>query len=159
MTSIELMVNGKVNKLEVSSQELLVDVIRDRLLLTGTKKGCETGECGACTVLINGMPVNSCIYLAAKAHGKDIITIEGLGDPENLHPIQQAFIKNAAVQCGFCAPGLQLSAKALLDEIADPSTQEIREAITGNLCRCTGYVKIIESIKEAAAILQKEDVK
>lgn len=159
MVSIELKVNGKVNKLEVSSQELLVDVIRDRLLLTGTKKGCETGECGACTVLIDGMPVNSCIYLAAKAHGKDIITIEGLGDPENLHPIQQAFIKNAAVQCGFCAPGLQLSAKALLDENADPSTHEIREAIAGNLCRCTGYVKIIEAIKEAAAILQKEDVK
>lgn len=159
MVSIELKVNGKVNKLEVSSQELLVDVIRDRLLLTGTKKGCETGECGACTVLIDGMPVNSCIYLAAKANGKDIITIEGLGDPENLHPIQQAFIKNAAVQCGFCAPGMQLSAKALLDENADPSTNEIREAIAGNLCRCTGYVKIIESIKEAAAILQKEDVK
>lgn len=159
MVSIELKVNGKVNKLEVSSQELLVDVIRDRLLLTGTKKGCETGECGACTVLIDGMPVNSCIYLAAKAHGKDIITIEGLGDPENLHPIQQAFIKNAAVQCGFCAPGMQLSAKALLDENADPSTNEIREAIAGNLCRCTGYVKIIESIKEAAAMLQKEDVK
>lgn len=158
MVSIEFKVNGNMHKLQISPEELLVDVIRDRLNLTGTKKGCETGECGACTVLIDGIPVNSCIYLAAKADGKDIITIEGLGDAQNLHPIQQTFIKNAAVQCGYCAPGIQLSAKALLDENPDPTTQEIREAIAGNLCRCTGYVKIIASIKEAAAILQKEGV-
>jgi len=155
MIPIEMIVNNKSYNLEVEPEELLVDVLRERLGLTGTKKGCGTGECGACTVLIDGQPVNSCLYLAVRAHKKSIVTIEGLGQPDKLHPIQQAFIKNAAVQCGFCAPGMQLSAKALLDENPNPTEHEIREGISGNLCRCTGYVKIIKAIKEAAEILRK----
>lgn len=155
MISIEVTVNNNCYSLDIEPEELLVDVIRDRLRLTGTKKGCGTGECGACTVLIDGEPVNSCLYLAVRAHKKNILTIEGLGQPDKLHPIQQAFIKNAAVQCGFCAPGMQLSAKAMLDENPDPTDLEIREGISGNLCRCTGYVKIIKAIREAAEILRK----
>jgi carbon-monoxide dehydrogenase small subunit len=155
MIPIEILVNNKSYNLEVEPEELLVDVIRERLGLTGTKKGCGTGECGACTVIIDGQPVNSCLYLAVRAHKKSILTIEGLGQPDKLHPIQQAFIKNAAVQCGFCAPGMQLSAKALLDENPNPTDYEIREGISGNLCRCTGYVKIVKAIKEAAQILRK----
>lgn len=153
---INLQINGKVFQVDVEPQELLVDVIREKIGLTGTKKGCGTGECGACTVLIDGEPVNSCMYLAVRAEGKDIITIEGLGQPENLHPLQQAFIKNAAVQCGFCAPGMLLSAKALLDENPDPTEKEIRQGIAGNICRCSGYVKIVKAIKEAAAVLRNE---
>jgi len=157
MISIEINLNNKNYCLEVEPEELLVDVIRDKLGLTGTKKGCETGECGACTVIIDSEPVNSCIYLAVRAHKKSIITVEGLGQPGKLHLIQQAFIKNAAVQCGFCAPGMLLSAKALLDENPNPTEYEIREGISGNLCRCTGYVKIVKAIKEAAEILRKEE--
>lgn len=159
MAAIKIIVNGKPCPLEVSPEELLVDVLRDRLFLTGTKKGCGTGECGACTVLIDGVPVNSCLYLAVKAHQKNVLTIEGLAQPDRLHPIQQAFIENAAVQCGFCAPGMQLSAKALLDENPDPGEDEIRKGIAGNLCRCTGYVKIIRAIRDAAARLRKEETK
>ena len=157
MASIEINVNSKSYYLDISPEELLIDVIRDRLGLTGTKKGCETGECGACTVLLDGIPVNSCLYLAIKANQKSIVTIEGLGQPDKLHPIQQAFIANAAVQCGFCAPGMQLSAKALLDENPNPSDNDIRNGTSGNLCRCTGYVKIIKAIKDAAKMLQKEE--
>lgn len=159
MALIEINVNSKTFCLEISPEELLIDVIRDRLQLTGTKKGCETGECGACTVLLDDIPVNSCLYLAIKAHKKSILTIEGLGQPERLHPIQQAFIANAAVQCGFCAPGMLLSAKALLDENPIPTDNEIRNGISGNLCRCTGYVKIIKAIRDAAGMLQKEESK
>lgn len=157
MVSIELNVNGKVFCMDISPEELLVDVLRDRLGLTGTKKGCETGECGACTVILEGIPINSCLYLAIKADKKNILTIEGLGEPDKLHPIQQAFIANAAVQCGFCAPGMQLSAKALLDENKDPDESEIRQGISGNLCRCSGYAKIVKAIQDAAKILQKEE--
>ena len=157
MASIEINVNSKTFYLDISPEELLIDVIRDRLGFTGTKKGCETGECGACTVLLDGIPVNSCLYLAIKANQKSIVTIEGLGQPDKLHPIQQSFIANAAVQCGFCAPGMQLSAKALLDENPNPSDSDIRNGISGNLCRCTGYVKIIKAIKDAAKMLQKEE--
>lgn len=155
MISIEFDLNNKTFCLEVEPEELLVDVIRDRIGLTGTKKGCETGECGACTVIIDGVPVNSCIYLAVRVDKKSILTIEGLGNPDKLHPIQQAFIKNAAVQCGFCAPGMILTAKSLLDENPNPTEQEIRHGISGNLCRCTGYAKIIKAIQEAAIQLQK----
>ena len=157
MARIEINVNSENFSLEVSPEELLVDVLRDRLGLTGTKKGCETGECGACTVILDGIPVNSCLYLAVKANGKSILTIEGLGEPDKLHPIQQAFITNAAVQCGFCAPGMLLSAKALLDENPNPTEREIRCGISGNLCRCSGYAKIIKAIGEAALMLQKEE--
>ncbi len=152
--SINLKVNGEEHLVAVDAKDRLLDVIRDKIGLTGTKEGCGTGECGACTVLINGEPVNACLYLAIRAEGKDILTIEGLGDPTHLHPLQQAFIHTAAVQCGFCAPGMLLSAKALLDKNPNPSELEIREGIAGNLCRCTGYVKIIQAIQLAAALLQ-----
>jgi carbon-monoxide dehydrogenase small subunit len=156
MKSIEFDLNSKRYCLDIDPEELLIDIIRDKIGLTGTKKGCETGECGACTVILDGKPVNSCIYLGIRAHNKSILTIEGLSEPGKLHPIQQAFINNSAVQCGFCAPGMILTAKSLLDENADPNEHEIREGISGNLCRCTGYAKIIKAIQEAAMILQKE---
>lgn len=148
--SISLKVNGQIYQVEVEPHEILLDVIRDRLHLMGTKKGCGTGECGACTVLMDGKPVNSCLVLAVRAKGKDIMTIEGLGAPDHLHPLQQAFIDNGAVQCGFCGPGMLLSAKALLDKNPRPTVQEIRTGIAGNICRCTGYAKIVKSIQKAA---------
>ena len=142
--------NGSKIKLKVKSNETLLDVLRHRLKLTGSKKGCNTGECGACTVLMNGKPVNSCLILAPKANGKDVLTIEGLGSPDMLHPLQEAFIKSNAVQCGFCSPGMIMSAKALLDENPNPTREDVQEAISGNLCRCTGYLPIIEAILEAS---------
>jgi carbon-monoxide dehydrogenase small subunit len=156
--NINLKVNGKSYAIQVDSKDMLVDVIRDKVGLTGTKEGCGTGECGACTVLINGEPVNSCLYLAIRAEGKDILTIEGLGNPASLHPLQQAFVENGAVQCGFCAPGMLLSAHALLVKNPNPSELEIRKGISGNICRCSGYVKVIKSIQQAAAVLQQEAV-
>lgn len=152
---INLKVNGKIYAIQVDSKDMLVDVIRDKVGLTGTKEGCGTGECGACTVLINSEPVNSCLYLAIRAEGKEILTIEGLGNPASLHPLQQAFVENGAVQCGFCAPGMLLSAHALLVKNPNPSEQEIRKGISGNICRCSGYVKVIKSIQQAAARLQQ----
>ena len=154
---INLKVNGQHYSLEVDAKDLLLHVIRERIGLTGTKEGCGTGECGACTVLIDGAPINSCLYLAVRADGKEILTIEGLGDPSDLHPLQQAFIDNAAVQCGYCAPGMLLSAKALLDRNPDPSEREIREGIAGNICRCTGYVKIVKAVQQAAAELRQPE--
>ena len=127
-------------------------VLREKLGLTGTKEGCGTGECGACTVLVEGEPVNSCLYLAVRADGKSVLTIEGLAEGGQLHPLQQAFIDKAAVQCGFCAPGMLLSAKALLDRNPQPSEREIREGIAGNICRCTGYVKVVKAIQQAATV-------
>jgi len=156
MPLIELNVNSEIYQVDIDPEETLLDVIREKIGLLGTKRGCDTGECGACTVLLDGIPVNSCIYFAIRADKKSILTIEGLGTPEKLHPLQQAFIRNAAVQCGFCAPGMLISAKALLDENPNPTDHEIREGISGNLCRCTGYVKIIKAIKEAAEMLSKE---
>ncbi len=153
---INLKVNGQSYALQVDAKELLLDVIRERIGLTGTKEGCGTGECGACTVLIDGEPVNSCLYLAVRAEGKDILTIEGLGELSNLHPLQQAFIDNGSVQCGFCAPGMLLSAHALLMRNANPSEREIREGIAGNICRCSGYVKIVAAIKQAAVVLRQD---
>ena len=150
---IELRVNGQAHQVVVKPQDLLVDVLRDQLGLTGTKKGCGTGECGACTVLIDGRPVNSCLVIAVRAQNKEILTIEGLGTPEQLHPLQEAFIENAAVQCGFCAPGMLLSAKALLDKNKFPTEREIRQAISGNLCRCTGYAKIVQAVHSAAQLM------
>jgi len=151
--NISLKVNGQPYSLEVDAKDLLLHVIRERLGLTGTKEGCGTGECGACTVLVDNVPMNSCLYLAVRADGKEILTIEGLGDASNLHPLQRAFIDNAAVQCGYCAPGMLLSAKALLDRNPRPSEGEIREGIAGNICRCTGYVKIVKAVEQAAAEL------
>lgn len=147
---IQLKVNGEPYEIRVEPWKTLVEVVREDIGLTGTKEACSTGECGACAVLLDGKPVNSCLVLAVEAQGKDIITVEGLAKEGKLHPIQEAFIQHGAIQCGFCTPGMLLSAKALLDENPHPTEAEVKEAISGNLCRCTGYVKIIEAILAAA---------
>lgn len=142
--------NGKEARSEIAPQDTLLRVLRDRFGLLGTKEACGQGECGACTVLVDGDAVTSCIYPAAKADGKHIVTIEGLEQNGRLHPIQQAFIDTGAVQCGYCTPGMVLSAKALLDRNPSPTEEEIKHAMSGNICRCTGYVRIIEAVKLAA---------
>jgi len=154
--SIEFTINGKPTKLSVKTNELLLNVIRENLGLTGTKYGCGTGECGTCTVLINEKPVLSCLTLAVTVDGKKVTTIEGIGTDENPHPLQRTFVETGAIQCGFCTPGMILSAKALLDKNPNPTEDEIKRAIEGNLCRCTGYVKIIEAIKLAANRIGKK---
>jgi carbon-monoxide dehydrogenase small subunit len=148
--SLTMVVNGKTVEVQIAPDELLVDVLRDRLGLTGTKVGCNEGECGACTVIMEGEAVLSCLIPAMRAQGKQITTIEGLGDGDTLHPLQQAFVEHGAVQCGYCIPGFIVSAKALLDRNAHPTRDEIKEAVAGNLCRCTGYVKILEAIESVA---------
>ena len=150
MNQIKLTVNGKTQEVAVNPWDTLLDVIREELGLTGTKEGCGLGECGACTVIMNGKTVNSCLVLAMEADGKEITTIEGLSKGDKLHPVQQAFIDEGGLQCGFCTPGMVISAKALLDENPNPSDEEIRRGISGNFCRCTGYTKIIKSVKAAA---------
>ncbi len=153
---INITVNGRSYEKPISSNQTLLDFLRHDLGLTGTKKGCEVGDCGSCIVLLNGRPVNSCLVLAVQAHGKEVVTIEGLATGEGLHPLQEAFIREGAIQCGFCTPGMILSAKHLLDKNPQPSELEIREAISGNLCRCTGYQKIIEAISSVSAQGQVE---
>ena len=150
--TIKLKVNRKEHTLEVGANETLVEVLRERLRLTGTKIGCNRGECGACTVLIDGETILSCLTLAIECEGKEVLTIEGLEDPKTgeLDPIQEAFVENFGIQCGFCTPGMVMSAKALLDKNPNPSEEEVKEGIQGNLCRCTGYRQIIESILAAA---------
>lgn len=155
MTNINLKVNGKDYEVEVDGKMTLTHLLRDKLGLMGTKIGCGEGECGACTVIMNGQTVASCLVLAFQADESEVITIEGIGGKTGDHPIQKAFIEVGAVQCGFCIPGMVLSAKALLDKIADPSEEEIREAISGNICRCTGYEKIVEAIHLAAQNINK----
>ena len=143
--------NGESVQVEIESHLTLLQLLRDKLELTGTKEGCGMGECGACTVLVDGKAVNSCILPAMEVDGKSVTTIEGLTDTQgNLHPIQKAFIEYGAVQCGFCSPGMVLSAKALLDENSKPTEEEIRHGIAGNLCRCTGYLQIVQAIKAAS---------
>jgi len=142
--------NGEEVTIEVRPDALLVDVLRDQLELTGTKEACGEGECGACTVLLDGEPVTSCLVPALKAQGREVMTVEGLASGGELHPLQKAFIEHGAVQCGYCTPGMLMSAKALLDRNPHPTEGEIRQAISGNLCRCTGYVKIVEAIKAAS---------
>ena len=157
---ILLDINNRIYEIPVDPRDLLVDVIRKKVGLTGTKKGCGQGDCGACTVLIDGAPVLSCITLAIACQGKKICTIEGLVDEQgNLHPIQEAFVEHGAVQCGFCTPGMILSAKALLDRIPQPGELEIKRAISGNICRCTGYKKIVEAIGAAATKISTGGVK
>ncbi len=147
---IQLKVNGELYEVRVEPWKTLVEVIREDIGLTGTKESCSTGECGACAVLLDGKPVNSCLMLAVEAEGKDLMTVEGLSEEGKLHPLQEAFIKHGAIQCGFCTPGMLLSAKAMLDENPHPTEAEVKEKISGNLCRCTGYVKIMEAILEVA---------
>ncbi len=147
---ITLTVNGEKHELQVEPWKTLLWVLREELHLTGTKEGCGTGECGACTVIMGGKAVNACLILAPLADGEDITTIEGIFREDRLHPIQEAFVEEGGVQCGFCTPGMVLAAKALLDENPRPTEEEIRRAILGNLCRCTGYVKIVKSIQAAA---------
>lgn len=153
---ITLKVNGDEYQVLVSARRTLLEVLREDLGLTGTKRGCDTGDCGACTVIMDGQAVNSCLVLAVDAEGKEILTVEGLSQGEKLHPIQEAFIEYGGLQCGFCTPGMLLSAKALLDRNPRPTESEIRMAIAGNLCRCTGYNKIVEAIMAAAERLNKE---
>jgi carbon-monoxide dehydrogenase small subunit len=152
--AVTLKVNGEEKELLIKEDALLIDVLRDEIGYTGTKRGCGEGECGTCTILIDGRPVNSCLILAALVQGKEITTIEGVGTPENLHPIQQAFVEEGAIQCGFCTPGMVMSTKALLDSEKNPDEQQIRKALSGNLCRCTGYVKIVNAVKKAAEELK-----
>lgn len=148
---VRLNVNGKDHALVVESTERLLDVLRDRLNLKGVKEGCGTGDCGACTVIMDGRLVNSCLLLAVQARDKKIITIEGVGTRERVHPVQKAIMKYNAAQCGFCIPAMVLAGKNLLDHNPAPSTEDIKEAISGVLCRCTGYYKLIEAIQEAAS--------
>jgi carbon-monoxide dehydrogenase small subunit len=147
---LSLTVNGEQYELQVESETTLLDFLREFLGLTGTKKGCNEGDCGACTVLMDGEPVNSCMLLAVAAEGREVITIEGIAKGRELHPLQKAFVEKGAVQCGYCTPGMVLSAKSLLDENKQPTEEEIRQALSGNLCRCTGYAKIVEAVKAAA---------
>lgn len=146
---ISLVVNGQQRELLVEPRRTLLDALRYDLGLTGTKEGCSNGNCGTCTVLLDGRAVNSCLVLAVEAQGKEVLTIEGLAQEGKLHPLQQAFVKEGAVQCGFCTPGVILSAKALLDANPHPSEAEVRRAIAGNLCRCTGYDKLVRAIMAA----------
>ena len=148
-------VNGRPYEAVITPDITLSDLLREQLDLTGTKSACGIGECGSCTVLVEGIPFLSCSTLAISVRDKDILTIEGLSKVEALHPLQRAFIEKGAIQCGFCTPGMIMSAKALLEEHPDPTTEEIKESLGGNLCRCTGYAKIIEAVTSAAAFMRK----
>jgi carbon-monoxide dehydrogenase small subunit len=148
--AVKFNLNGKPVEIRVPPHWTLLKLLREKLGLTGTKEGCGIGECGACTVLIDGRPVNACLVLAPKAEGKKVETIEGLGSRESLHPLQKSFIDHGAIQCGFCTPGILMSAKAVLEENSNPTRDEIKEAISGHLCRCTGYHQIIEAIEKAS---------
>jgi carbon-monoxide dehydrogenase small subunit len=152
--TIQFTLNGKQISREVPAHRLLLDFLRDELGLTGTKEGCGTGDCGACTVFLNGKAVNSCLVLSGEVEGADIVTIEGLKIGEELHPIQQAFLQDGGAQCGYCTPGMLMMSKALLDQNPNPTEEDIRFALSGNLCRCTGYAKIIQAVQDAAAVLR-----
>ncbi len=153
---IKFTVNGRVEERDVREDERLLDLIRDDLQLTGAKEGCGEGECGACTVLIDGKAIASCLVLAPQVDGKSVLTVEGLAPGEELHPIQRAFVEKGAVQCGFCTPGFIMSTYALLTVNPDPSDEEIMAALEGNLCRCTGYAKILDAVRYAAELMRQE---
>jgi carbon-monoxide dehydrogenase small subunit len=146
---ITLTINGEAELVDVPSNLTLLQMLREKLALTGTKNGCAAGECGACTVMLNGEPVNSCMVLAVECDGASIVTVEGLADDGRLDPVQEAIVEQGGVQCGFCTPGILISARALLNRNPHPGDAEIREALVGNLCRCTGYLRIIEAVKSA----------
>jgi len=149
---INMTVNGEPHELLVEARTTLLEVLRDQLDLTGAKEGCGLGECGSCTVIMEGKPVLSCLALAVDAHDKEVLTIEGMSQGEELHLIQEAFVKHGAIQCGYCTPGMVMTAKALLDENPHPTQEDTKKAISGNLCRCTGYTKIIEAIDSVHSI-------
>ena len=152
---ISFTLNGSLRELEVEPHELLLDVIRNRMGLTGVKRSCDVQVCGACTLLLDGRPISSCTFLAFEADGRDVLTIEGLAQDGQLHPFQQAFIEHGGFQCGFCTPGMILTAKALLDQNPDPAEEEVIHFMEGNICRCTGYKKILESILAAARTMRR----
>jgi carbon-monoxide dehydrogenase small subunit len=149
-------INGVIYEDQIDHRRTLLEMLRETFGLLGTHKGCDEGQCGACTVLVDGKAVNSCMVLAASVQGKEITTIEGLADGDKLHPIQQAFVNAGAVQCGFCTPGMIMTAKAFLDKNPDPTEDKIKLALAGNLCRCTGYYQIIDAVQSAAAQMKKE---
>jgi len=153
---VTLKVNGEARSASVAPETTLLVLLRTHFNLTGTKLGCDVGDCGACTVIVDGNAVNACLMLAGQADGREVVTIEGLATRDHLHPLQKSFEDHAALQCGFCGPGAILAAKVLLDENPEPTTDEIRDALAGNLCRCTGYTKMIAAVKEAAAVLRAE---
>ena len=152
---ISLTVNGLEHELLAAPNRTLAQLLREDLELTGTKQGCEVGDCGSCTVLLDGEPVNSCLVLAVQAAGRAITTIEGVAQGNDLHPVQDAMVEHGAVQCGFCTPGMVLSAVSLLEKVPDPDDQQIRQALSGNLCRCTGYQKIVEAVADAATKMER----
>jgi carbon-monoxide dehydrogenase small subunit len=153
--TLEIMVNGEWKRAEVNPEETLLHVLRERLGHTEVKEGCGKGDCGACAVLLNGKVVNACLTLALQAHKQKVMTLKGIGTPEKPHPLQESFVKHGAIQCGFCTAGMIVTAKSLLDKNPHPSREDIRRAISGNLCRCTGYKKIIDAIEEAARRLRR----
>jgi carbon-monoxide dehydrogenase small subunit len=155
-TAIELNINGDNYEVLVAPNHTLLEVLRDKLGLMGTKRGCDLGACGACTVLINGEAYLSCILLARDAVGKEVVTIEGLSETGELHPLQQAFVDQGGLQCGFCTPGMILTAQAILNEETDPTEKVIRKKMAGNLCRCTGYKKVVEAVQSASGQIGKE---
>lgn len=152
--NIQLNVNGNQLSADIPSNRLLADFLRDDLLLSGTKRGCETGTCGACTVIIDGSPVKSCLSLAVMANGRSVRTVEGLSQGNELHPLQQSFLQCGGLQCGYCTPGMLMSACALLEANPSPAAHEVRHALAGNLCRCTGYTQIVESVLNAAEVMR-----
>jgi carbon-monoxide dehydrogenase small subunit len=156
VTEVTIIVNGETRHADVAGETTLLALLRDHWQLTGAKLGCDVGDCGACTVLVDDKAVNACLMLAAQANGRRVLTIEGLSQKGRLHPLQKAFEESGALQCGFCGPGVILSAKALLDENLDPSRHEIRDALAGHLCRCTGYAKVIDAVHDAARAMRGE---
>ena len=159
MTDVTLTVNGQTRSASVPPETTLLVLLREHLNLTGAKLGCDVGDCGACTVIVDGMAVNSCLMLAGQANGRNVTTIEGLATRDRLHAVQKAFEDTGALQCGFCGPGAIMASKALLDDNPNPSVKEIRDALSGSLCRCTGYTKMIDAVQEAARVLRSEATK
>jgi carbon-monoxide dehydrogenase small subunit len=149
---INLTINGEFEQVDVPANMTLMDMLREQLVLTGTKNGCAAGECGACTVMLNGEPVNSCLVLAVECHQAEIVTVEGLADDRRLDPVQDAIIAAGGVQCGYCTPGILIASRALLDRNPNPSESDIQAALVGNLCRCTGYLRIIDAVQDAARV-------
>ena len=155
MTDVTLRINGETRSASVPPETTLLKMLRENFSLTGAKLGCDVGDCGACTVIVDGKSINSCLMLAGQVDGREVLTIEGLATPDRLHPIQKTFEDCGSLQCGFCGPGVIMSAKALLDANPNPSVADIRDALAGNLCRCTGYTKMIEAVQEASKVMRE----